>query len=177
MTMRILATVLAGAAALTVAAPVGAMVPIDYTISGQFQGDVYSGGFVLNFDPTINQSDPTQPAAYTFVSGNLTVQVGGAGTATYDHIGVTYLPDPHHLDVYDFLGEFEGIPFYFLFDPNLTSQTPYYLNGAVFDPAPYTGLTVTRDVPEPGAWAMMLLGFGAIGFAMRRRKLAETRTA
>lgn len=24
-------------------------------------------------------------------------------------------------------------------------------------------------VPEPGTWAMMLLGFGAIGFAMRRR--------
>lgn len=25
-------------------------------------------------------------------------------------------------------------------------------------------------VPEPGTWAMMLLGFGAIGFGMRRRK-------
>jgi hypothetical protein len=25
-------------------------------------------------------------------------------------------------------------------------------------------------VPEPGTWAMMLLGFGAIGFAIRRRK-------
>jgi hypothetical protein len=25
-------------------------------------------------------------------------------------------------------------------------------------------------VPEPGTWAMMLLGFGALGFAIRRRK-------
>lgn len=25
-------------------------------------------------------------------------------------------------------------------------------------------------VPEPGTWAMMLLGFGAVGFAMRRRE-------
>ena len=27
-------------------------------------------------------------------------------------------------------------------------------------------------VPEPGTWAMMLLGFGAVGFAARRRKAA-----
>jgi len=25
-------------------------------------------------------------------------------------------------------------------------------------------------VPEPSTWAMMLLGFGAMGFALRRRK-------
>ena len=29
---------------------------------------------------------------------------------------------------------------------------------------------VTSAVPEPGTWAMMLLGFGAIGFSMRRRR-------
>ena len=28
-------------------------------------------------------------------------------------------------------------------------------------------------VPEPATWAMMLLGFGAVGFAMRRRKHTE----
>lgn len=35
-----------------------------------------------------------------------------------------------------------------------------------------TGLraTITAAVPEPSTWAMMLLGFGAIGFSMRRRK-------
>jgi hypothetical protein len=25
-------------------------------------------------------------------------------------------------------------------------------------------------VPEPATWAMMLLGFGAVGYSMRRRK-------
>ena len=25
-------------------------------------------------------------------------------------------------------------------------------------------------VPEPATWAMMLIGFGAVGFAMRRRQ-------
>jgi hypothetical protein len=28
---------------------------------------------------------------------------------------------------------------------------------------------VTTGVPEPSTWAMMLLGFGAIGFSFRRR--------
>jgi len=30
--------------------------------------------------------------------------------------------------------------------------------------------TFTAAVPEPATWAMMLLGFGGIGFAMRRRR-------
>ena len=34
-------------------------------------------------------------------------------------------------------------------------------------------LNLVGSVPEPGTWAMMLLGFGAIGFAMRRRKPAH----
>ena len=29
---------------------------------------------------------------------------------------------------------------------------------------------VTPPVPEPSTWAMMLFGFGALGFAMRRRR-------
>lgn len=32
-------------------------------------------------------------------------------------------------------------------------------------------------VPEPSAWAMMLFGFGAIGFAMRHRRKTALRTA
>jgi hypothetical protein len=28
----------------------------------------------------------------------------------------------------------------------------------------------SASVPEPATWAMMLLGFGAIGFAMRRNR-------
>jgi hypothetical protein len=28
-------------------------------------------------------------------------------------------------------------------------------------------------IPEPGTWAMMLLGFGAVGYAMRRRRRPE----
>lgn len=45
-----------------------------------------------------------------------------------------------------------------------------------FNPAFYTGpafinyaFLVSGAVPEPATWAMMLVGMGAIGFAMRRR--------
>ena len=31
-------------------------------------------------------------------------------------------------------------------------------------------ITIRQAVPEPSTWAMMLLGFGAVGFAMRRRR-------
>lgn len=34
---------------------------------------------------------------------------------------------------------------------------------------------VTAAVPEPGNWAMMMLGFGGVGFALRRRAKADTR--
>jgi hypothetical protein len=34
------------------------------------------------------------------------------------------------------------------------------------------GVSLSAAVPEPATWAMMLLGFGAIGFALRRRRSA-----
>lgn len=36
-----------------------------------------------------------------------------------------------------------------------------------------TGRLITNAVPEPGTWAMMLLGFGAIGIGMRRRRVGN----
>jgi hypothetical protein len=31
----------------------------------------------------------------------------------------------------------------------------------------------TAAIPEPGTWALMLLGFGAVGFSMRRRRASS----
>ena len=48
------------------------------------------------------------------------------------------------------------------------------LNSYGFETTAETAITATTDipaaVPEPATWAMMLVGFGAVGFAMRRRK-------
>ncbi len=38
----------------------------------------------------------------------------------------------------------------------------------------FTTAAATPAVPEPATWAMMLVGFGGIGFAMRRRKSKVT---
>lgn len=49
--------------------------------------------------------------------------------------------------------------------------------GGAFDPGAFEAgdfdafnFGGTSVVPEPGTWAMMLIGFGAVGFAMRRRR-------
>jgi hypothetical protein len=38
-------------------------------------------------------------------------------------------------------------------------------------------LSSAPAVPEPGTWALMILGFGTVGFAMRRRKAGESARA
>lgn len=66
-------------------------------------------------------------------------------------------------------------------DPNLNPVVLFLLDGT--DVTNFGGLRLTsgqnafeldnlaiNPVPEPGTWAMMLLGFGAAGYAMRRRR-------
>jgi hypothetical protein len=43
-------------------------------------------------------------------------------------------------------------------------------NGETFGNVLIGGLTLNESVPEPATWAMMLLGFGAMGVAFRRRR-------
>lgn len=56
-----------------------------------------------------------------------------------------------------------------------TTTNPTFLTGS-FSLVNYdTGqgnytLTISNAIPEPATWAMMLIGFGAVGFAMRRRR-------
>ena len=43
------------------------------------------------------------------------------------------------------------------------------VNGTTGGNASFAGNINLTAVPEPGTWALMLVGFGAVGYAMRRR--------
>lgn len=44
-----------------------------------------------------------------------------------------------------------------------------FANSSVVDPPSPSDVVIASAVPEPATWAMFLLGFGAVGFTLRRR--------
>jgi hypothetical protein len=90
---------------------------------------------------------------------NFTSNLGAAATVGDDGFGI-FLPDdsPNGLNT---------SVFYLGYDDQITNQDDNHDDFLV-------RVTVREsrevpDVPEPATWATMLLGFGAIGFALRRR--------
>ena len=73
------------------------------------------------------------------------------------------LTDWGQYDFYNFVAT--GVPGAYRWSPNTAGNV---LLG---------GLSLSQAVPEPATWAMMLIGFGAIGFASRRRKSAALKLA
>ena len=60
-----------------------------------------------------------------------------------------------------------------------TALTSFFPDGSLDAPGQYDGLnsefllvegTPVAAVPEPASWALMMLGFGAVGFAVGRRR-------
>jgi hypothetical protein len=65
-----------------------------------------------------------------------------------------------------------GENFFNAFNGTFKSVTMTFANGATVQDVRQFRINAapTAAVPEPATWAMMLLGFGAIGFGMRRRR-------
>jgi hypothetical protein len=48
-----------------------------------------------------------------------------------------------------------------------------FITGLTFaDAGAFNGFENALDVPEPATWAVMILGMGAVGAALRRRQVA-----
>ncbi len=156
--MRKLMMGLAVTAALAIAAPAEAAV--DYTVSG-----AGSGTFSLELTGstyTLTAVDLTFGSASFDLSNSLFETFGAFWTLGGQSFGVNGLASGTD-------------DFNFIFNPALPSQDvfPQYTN--IGNPSEILGGRATVNqvaaaVPEPGTWAMMLLGFGAAGAALRRSR-------
>ena len=177
--MRQLALALAAVAALSPAGPAGAAIlTTGYTFT---TGDAGSGTFSVDFDTvaatyTLSAFDYTLGAT-TFTTANVSLQQTGGFSFVIggNTNGATIVSSLGGAD--DFVFDWGPGP---VFPP---STFTYYVAADIFPERRTTNTlafaqTPTGGVPEPASWAMMLLGFGAIGLAMRgRRDARDMRTS
>lgn len=140
-----------------------------------------NNSFAISFSDTQLANPFNELVTFTTdVAGMLNILVSTVGgtaenNVTFSNIFLTGsgLPTPN------------GVPLsQVLFDPNDTfvrnmiavgpgtytlniQGTPGTQNGSLSGNVAFSAIAA---VPEPGTWAMMLLGFGAIGFSMRRTR-------
>ena len=93
----------------------------------------------------------------------------GSDDALYGHLGYYWRPDVYFPDGGDATYHLS-----FTFAPTGNSTTISFFGDAtqVFDDERFgiDNVKVTAAIPEPATWAMMILGFGTAGAALRRRK-------
>ena len=171
--MRKFALAVAAVAALGIAQPAAAaVVTSDYTF---VTGDAGSGTFSLDIDFAAN-SIVLSAFSYTlgsttFTTADVTLQqTGGANFIIGGNTnGAAIVSSLGGADDFVFNGSTGPV-----FPP---SSFTYYVAADIFPERTTSNIlafaqTPTQGVPEPSAWAMMLLGFGGIGAVMRRRKVA-----
>ncbi|WP_240047501.1 PEPxxWA-CTERM sorting domain-containing protein [Sphingomonas panacisoli] len=145
-----------------------------------------AGDFIFNFTATgisgsgtfTTQNTPNSSGGYLITNTTGTVTVGAN---TFSITGPTNYAAASNL-LYAFqtpLLDFDGTSFA-LSNPAATDVNLYYLGGyryirtGMSGNQALTSFTVTpatAAVPEPATWAMMIMGFGLVGGAMRRRSV------
>lgn len=138
----------------------------------------YNGGSSVDLDGTTGSgNDPTGQltSVQSLALGNYTVsfllsgnQRGYANQVTTVTIGdqtFSVTPDgTYKLYTFDFVGVSGNLIF--------ADLGPSNQQGNLLD-----NVTVSTAVPEPGTWAMMILGFAGVGFMAYRRRNNQTRLA
>ena len=131
--------------------------PTDGTFHAAFGPVDPSGGFIIQTLATI----PGQTCIFSFDLANLGGTPNAFG-AIWDDVFVLVTGDLPGFDYGSFSGEFVAsgastvIGFGFYHDPS------FFLIDNIS----------VAVIPEPGTWAMLIAGFGLVGFAARRRRTA-----
>jgi hypothetical protein len=141
-------------------------VTLDQLFTVPSSGETFVGFNLFQDNGSVNPSNASNNGSWTFLNS-----MGPTGLAN-DTVGSNC---GNCLSNIVFLGaqssfNFDGITANFTIDT--LDDVDFLINGASLS---YQLRNTIPTVPEPSTWAMMLLGFGAVGSAIRRRtKVAVT---
>ncbi len=165
------------AATGTVSAPAFAATTIDLTQGGsQFFGNriMNGGAFTDTFTILLSNSNVTASVITIALNGNN--KLGDIDFSSITLAGIPFIQTRNDMSG----NPLEGVSESYVLRPPVDFTSGSYdlvLKGFAYGDSSYAGTinaAVTAAVPEPATWAMMLVGFGAVGYAMRRRKSKVT---
>lgn len=165
--------------------------PIDFA---SFSNRIYNSESVGlgEYGPTVVspgqslQPDPFSSGGGFFQSGSLSLRNNGIVFAEWYTClapGVQCHTNAHSLTLTPTSGGYQGVFDFSMGTPSGSDQgyviagssfSATGANASFFMPATFRGLNIAaQPVPEPGTWMMLILGFGAIGAALRRKRQIE----
>jgi hypothetical protein len=167
---RLTAITLALAANLALASPAAATIETqDYTFTVTAPGPIpsHSGSFTLTYD-TIANSYTLQSIDYSigstiFDTANTAVESFVFGFSLYGTVNGPGL----QVNADDFFLTNDPVEFGYTTQGDFSPHTIFFDANAI-------QITRLSGVPEPAAWAFMLLGFGGVGLMLRSRQRSRT---
>ena len=141
---------------------------ISQLVTGLIVGQTYS----VSFEWAAAQQYGFDGAPTAGWSYGVTSDPTKAKKGTYGATPIVTVPEHGFInwtsETFDFVADSTSSYLYFIAEGAPTGQPPFSL----LDNVSLTGPQVAA-VPEPGTWAMMIIGFGAVGGVMRRQARAR----